>query len=450
MQEDLQAYQARFEERYLKEATFRAVVHRYLNVDAITRAQLRLARTISKSRYETMVRALLEQYTRSVLEDLQKLETVEPQVNDLDQLDQQQREEQTQLQASSRALLSAQDAFVAAQSERTASVQVIESQTQAHKEAVDAKAKAELEALEEDPLGPIKALLEKQLKESQLFETSADGQLTFSDQAVVQRLENIYLEELLADAEQQSGAAGLMGRLRRSYEGAIASFDQIEDLSELPRVDWMRSILLSRTRGYHQPQYPYLVTGKIADNSRAAVDTAIALDTSESMSLKGRFLAAQKTCLALFALMRELNPDNAVYLSHFNAELHEITTQQLIQQVRPTRTTRTDLALEWLLERTAEHEASLAYLITDGRPFGVSNIRGMTLKAAREFRAHPHIKLRIFLVDGNALTERTIREIGQAAGDDTKVATIDARALGASVLVDVANSFSALVGIQDF
>ncbi len=247
----------------------------------------------------------------------------------------------------------------------------------------------------------------------------------------------------------QEGASGFMASVKNSYDGLIAYYAEIDELSELPNVEWRQSIAYSRAHGYRYPQFPYLISGKTDDSSsrgRASIDTALSLDISGSMRDDGRFSVGQKTALALSALMRRMNPRNNTYLSVFNYHLEPVTSLKLLREVKPDGGTLTELALEWLIGTLKDSRPSIAYLMTDGRP---NNIEA-TVMAARKFRDYPNILLRIFLIDGDAESEEIIRQIGRAAGPSTKVIPVKNYQLPSGLIKEISQAIKGMYAIDAF
>ena len=288
--------------------------------------------------------------------------------------------------------------------------------------------------------------LRRQVLGSSLLKQDQQGQIRFDEERIARRLEELFLDEIMQGIEADPGA-GFLSRLQESHDGVIGHWVELEDLAELPQVEWIQSIILARTRGYQRPRYPHLVTGKYEAPAVTGIDTAIAVDTSLSMADNGRIDAATRTALALRALMRRLSPDNSTSLGHFNSKIHQVTSAELLRSVQPRGGTRTDLALRWLVEQLAPGGGPcLAYIITDGAP----GLLDRAVEAARAFGDYPQIMLRVFLVDGDARTEQNVRMVGLAAGESTRVIPIKGYQLACGVVRDVAAAMKQIHDIGDF
>ncbi|HLC66905.1 MAG TPA: vWA domain-containing protein, partial [Candidatus Nanoarchaeia archaeon] len=295
----------------------------------------------------------------------------------------------------------------------------------------------------------VRSALTAHLKRSPYLTVDSAGALTFDERKLVQRLESLFLTEIVDGIEQEEGR-GFLTRARQRFEHVLSHWGEMEDLSEIAEVDWIESIILSRIRGYRVPVFPHFVVAKYEERPKNAlgkksVDTALAIDSSGSMDDNYRFEVAKKAAMATTALLRQLNPKNATYVSHFNNEVYDLSSPELLRQTNAGGGTRTEKALEWMIERLKDSGPSLAYLITDGDPNDVT----ATIAAAGKFKERP-ILLRIFLVDGNARTEEIIREIGRAAGPRTKVIPVRYDALGKDVLRDVSTSIGQMAEIAYF
>jgi len=222
----------------------------------------------------------------------------------------------------------------------------------------------------------------------------------------------------------------------------------MRDLSDLPQVDWTKSIILSRTRGYRTPQHPYLVAGKFEGRGKVSLDTAIAIDNSRSMMNNNRLDAARKTGLAVSALMRKLNPDNETFLAKYSDRLDEISSAELMK-LRISGATRTDLALKWGLEKLSGRGPSFFYLVTDGVPYPYSAEKNC-YKIAEQYKQHSDIMLRVFLIDGNDNAKKIIRKIGKAAGESTKVIPVESRKLASGVMKELSESMNDMMDIMNF
>jgi len=167
------------------------------------------------------------------------------------------------------------------------------------------------------------------LVNSEYITINPDGEMGFNDDVLVKKLEDIFLDDVLDEIAKEDGQGGFFGKVKCDYTGLIAYWDRMESLSEIPRIDWIRSAILSRTKGYRTPQFPYLMTGKPEGQIKAkgSLDTAIIIDRSGSMNHNNRMEAARKTGLATTALMRRLNPRNRTYLAYYDDFLKETTTK---------------------------------------------------------------------------------------------------------------------------
>lgn len=446
----LDEYVARFSHRYTTEKVFRIIVHNYLDLGGFQRLGISFAKTFLRSRYRKKTAAVVSAYAQKIREDLLSVQKMKQEMYTLEEvatdLDNAARDVQTTTQQHN----AANEEDKTATQKRDSAVQEIERQAADLRARENARAAAEQQEIERrtDAAMIVKEKLQENLKNSSLVQVDEDGRLQFDEQRICEKLEEIVLSDVIQDIEREDGRSGFVTTLKAAYNGVVDYYDVLEDLDELAEVEWIQSTILSRTRGYRIPVFPYLITGKPEkkEKGKASIDTAIALDTSESMNENNRFAIGQKTCMALKALMRRLNPQNETFLAHYNGQVYPVTTAELLRSVHPYNGTRTELALDWLIQTLSGRGMSMAYLISDGDP----NNLNATVEAAKTFQHHPYILLRIFLIDGNKETEENIRKIGKAAGPLTKVVSVKNYQLSGGVIRDVAAAMGDMHSIGEF
>ena len=363
----LKEYHTQFTNRYTQEKTFRKMVHNHLELSYLYRAKLSLGKVFRKKWYESKSQDMITEYATRIRDELVLAAEIEKELIIL-------REAELELKRKARTFLdvseeeeSAENEFEHVLSEENAKLETIKKELaeQKQKELQERAIQRARVQNQTDARTIVKESLKKQILDSTLIKKDSEGNLEFAEELIVQRLENMYLDEIIEGIEQDDGT-GFFSKLKESYEGVLAYYAQMDDLEELHNVDWVKTIIESRQRGYSLPQFPYFIVGKSEDRAKASIDTAIVVDTSSSMKYSERFKVAQKTALANNALMRKLNPNNQSYLAEFNSELLEITSAKLMKEAYPRGWTRTDLALEWLLNKLIDRGPSIAYLITDG------------------------------------------------------------------------------------
>lgn len=442
----LEEYVGRFSARYKKEETFRTIVHEYLGIGRWSKLKLSLSKVFSRSRHEKKIDSLIHTYAKKVRDELmvavevkkelESLKPVEQQVEEKKAIVQEMTVSQQQIEWEYQQAL-AEETTLKEQAERAFQENVVKEQVRVAEARVVIEQKTNAQEL-------VKAKLKEALVKSPLVKVDEQGVLRFDEQKMVSRLEDMFLNEIVEGIERDDGT-GFLAKTKVAFGGLIAYWAGIEDLCELPHVDWVQSAILSRTKGYKVPTFPYLIAGKGEERGRASVTTAATFDTSGSMRDNNRLVIAQKTMLATVALMRKLNSNNKTYSSHFNNDVHEVTSKEILQ-LRAEGGTSTDAALNWLYKKLKDEGPSIAYLITDGEPsVPIASVE----KAATKFRDSA-IMLRIFLIDGNKGTEDIIRRVGRAAGPRTKVVPVKNYELGGGVMRDISSVFREMYDIDKF
>ncbi|MBI2580850.1 hypothetical protein HYV85_03500 [Candidatus Woesearchaeota archaeon] len=444
----LEEFTERFSKRYRAEQSFREMVHSYMKLSGIRKAALSVAKALHIPWYGTETGRIITNYATIIYEGMFKLQRVESAIGEFKQTS---GVLGSQAQAVGRletAVQEAESELRVTEAERRAALQQADesylAKTEGEEQAAQQAAGEVRRKTDEQEI--VRGKLREFVVNSPLVKMSEHGTLTFDEERIMRRLEEVALDEIVEGIESE-GSTGFMAKMRASYDGLIAYWAEVEDFSELPNVDWIQSAILSRTKGYRVPTFPYWVAGKPEDKAKArvSVDTAISLDVSGSMRENNRMVAARKTATAMVALMRRLNSRNETFLSVFSYEINPITTKDL-RTIVPNGGTRTEYALDWMIQTLKDRGPSLAYLITDGAP----NYLDATVKAARRFQDHPYIMLRIFLIDGDKETEENVRKFGSAAGLQTKVVPVRNYQLGGKVIADMSKAIGEMRGIAEF
>jgi hypothetical protein len=450
----LESYVEEFSVRYQKEDTFKEMVHDELELSGADKVYLALGKQIRPSWYRGRTDEMVTQCATNLRDKLENLVISREEAKRLREI------RGTVLRTGSRlskAVLSYQ----------LANERYGETVNKKNKALSEAEKELERRHQEEEEIAvQEKARLHEDTDAEKLVEDSIDdlfkrnpftkvnerGELVFNDQKIITVIEDRVLNEIVRDIERESGH-GFMSKLKDSYDGVFSHFGEMRDISELSHMDPVMSLIYSRTKGFEQIQFPYMVARKFSAHSKTSLDTAITLDISRSMG-GVKFEAAKRTTLAVSAVMRRLNPKNNTFSGYFSNDVHDCTTCELMRDVKINGLTRTDLALNWLGEKLANSGPSFAYLITDGVPAwgGVRQERCVkeTIEAARKFSLNPDLSLRIFHIDPNEISFNIIKRIGEAAGPETRVSAVDSKSLGKDVVRDVANSIGVMSSIGGY
>ena len=445
----LEHYVMRFIRNYHRIESFRNDVHKYINLSGIERFKLGAASIFLPSWHKKTTNAMIEKYATHIRTDLERIVEVQKELIALQGEQESEKDKAEYLQITEQEKIAIEQKKYQVEVEKDLEKRRIEDEMQ--KKLLEEQERAEREkALIEEKTNAeaiVKARLEEQLLSIPGI-VQTDRGIEFDDTKMAQSLEEIFLDEIVSDIEREENP-GFMYRLKQLYDGAITHYEEITDPSELPRVDWMQSAILSRMRGYRRPVFPHLVVGRGEEYKKIAVntiDTAIALDISGSMDENSRFAIAQKATLALHALMRRQNPENKTSLAVYNSVVQQVTTAQLMKDVKPYNGTGTEKAIEWLVTTLSESPLGIAYLITDGAP----NNQQATIDSAKKFREHDNLLFRIFLIDGNSSTEEITRQVGYAAGQTTKVLPVKNYRLANGLIKDVADALGDMTSIGTF
>jgi hypothetical protein len=434
--------------RYRKDRQFQLQVHKYLNISRYSRMKLGLAKYMSQSWYSRQTDEIITVYATKVQEGLILEQRLHEQMEALRVYEQMAREKGASLQKKVLQLGELK------QNENAAADRVNQRIARIS-EGFNAVVKEELNVVEglksqivqdTDATAMVQLKLKQHLMSTGLVKMDENGQLTFDEENIGKRFEQLALNDVLENVGEAVG--GYIAKVQNKFEGLITSWADLEDVSELNDVDWVASAVYSRSKGYALPQYPYLIAGKRSSivHGKTAVNSAIAIDRSGSMVENNRMLVASKAGLAQRALMRKLNPYNEVHASVYNSGVTVVDSIGMVRGIVPSGGTRTDLALEWLLSSLEGKGPGIAQLLTDGGPDDPK----LAETAAAKFKNHPYLLLRIFLIDGNPTTEEIMKGVAYAAGPRTKIASIKNYTVGGEIVKDISACISDFQDITNF
>ena len=441
----IEDYVAAFTERYSQEEPFREMVHQYLQLHWYQKAGLKI-RKLRKSWYRHQVDNIIGIYAQRVQKDLEEARGISQELGELERAEKELREQAVLVQEKAGERTTSEQQYKNTQEQHQAELRKIEveaSQKKYEEEQQKIAAQREIQR-QLDAKAYAAQVVQQQLKQSAYISLQDDGTLAFDEEKLSHRLEEIFLQETVQGIEAEDGCSGFISKVRESYEGIISHHTQIRSLSQLRHVDWTKSTIYSRRRGYLVPTYPYLLAGVSEAVTKATIDTAISIDNSASMAGNQRFTVATKTGMSLRALMRQLHPQNKTFLSTYSSEVNELSSADLLRSAATGGSTRTDLALDWLLEKLQGF--GIAYLLTDGAPNSLQD----TIESAKKYQQSPGVQLRIFLIDGNGETKENIRQIGKAAGTQSKVIPVENYQLAGGALRDIADVLRDMYDVGKF
>lgn len=463
----VEQYVQEFTDRYQQEKPFKKIVHQYMKLGGVKKTKLKLAKSvrwIMPSLYKSQTDGLIKDYAMKIREELLKAAELENELKMLKQAEEELNKKADEVVTTVEQKDTTEATVQQLSQEKDLAVKKIQEELGVRKLEEDEKKKIVQEEIKLKT--NVQTIVQEKLKTyiagSALIKIQPGDRVIFNDAKIAEKLEDMMLAEVIADIEQMDGR-GFMTKVKGAYDNLITYYSEINDLSELTDVDWVESVILSRTKGYRYPVFPHLISGKrrpATKRGRIQVASRNAMDISGSMDRNDRFAMGKKTVLAQDALMRHLNPDNKTELATYSNELTPVTPAELIKLGAPYGTTRTDLALEWMLEGLKDEPLAIATLLTDGLPEASNSglkDKGpveagieLTEAAARKYREYPNVKLRIFFIDGDETTIGIMRKIAKAAGNDTKIIPIKNYQLATGTLKEVHDVLGEMYSANEF
>src|SRR3989338_6336572 len=319
----LDEYVSRFYKRYKTEKVFQTIVHKYLGLGKVDKVKLGFGKMFRKEWYAQKTETLIHEYAlkiRSSIEealqvqqDLQQLEQANQQVSKVKtEVDTIQQQEQQQLQT-----------YQAVVEQEQTAIQAVVQETESKKQAEQQRKQDLLIQIQQKPAAAeiIKQKLAEKLEASGYLKKDHSGNISFNESRIVDRLGEMFLNEIVQEIEDTDGR-GFMNQVQTAYTGLISHWAELEDLIELPSVDWVQTIIYSRSKGYRVPQFPHYITGKAAEENQRirvakCVNAAMVVDSSGSMKENNRFEMAKKTVLGTRAMMRNLDNKNEIDIAHY-------------------------------------------------------------------------------------------------------------------------------------
>jgi hypothetical protein len=459
---DPDEYLTLFTERYKGEDDFRDVVHEYLDLTVFQRAGLAIGKRVFKKWYDQKTDSMVEHYAETVRKGVLSARDimhsnllkkyVEEEVEEKSSVVKKTNQSYERLENERQSLVERRDQervdnLVQINQDREKKLRLLERQRE------EAKAMASAQEV-------IGSHIRKKIENSSVVKKDSSGILLFDEEKIMGVLENLFLDEIIEGINNEDGGS-FFTKIQSEFEGLVSHWEQINDLSELPRVNWIMSTIHSRAFGHQNATFPYLMVGQMEGFQKvnASIDTATCLDTSGSMSTD-KLNIAKKTSLSIGALMKRLNPNNECFLSHYNNKLHEVSSIEMYREVTSHGYTRTDLALNWLVDKLAGRGPSIANLITDGYPYSSGvDAQELAYEAAEKFQDHPYLMLRIYLVDGDAEARGIVKKIGKIAsggdnvsdkGKKVRFIPVDSSALGGNVIRNVHEAIQGMYDLDEF
>ncbi len=456
----LEAYIEGFTKAYHEKNRFKKIVHKYLNMSIFRKFSVGLKKRFSKKSYIKETNDIIKEYATKIYEKTRKDAEIDKGLAEIENTNSEIDHIEDGLEGVLLKKNAAATEYLDTNKKKEEAIANTHNEFEEKKTNEEMLAEQEKEAIQRET--DVEVITKEKLKEYLLnqdtIEVSEDGIVNFHSGNIMKAFEKKFLNLIVDGIERDSGERGFMSTAKGIYDGTIAYYAEMDDYSELGRVDWVQTMINTRLYGYKRPMRPdHFIVGKLEGFARTTVDSATIIDTSGSMNHNYRFLAAKEAGLASKAMMSELNPDNNSYLALFNNDVWEVTSEELYKTTCPRWAgTETDLALDWLFD-TLVGKLSIAQLITDGEPNSVND----AVKSAQRFRDHPYIKLVIYLVDGDRSSKEATRKIGMAAGPETKIIQLNNyipkrnplgrdNTLGKSIIKNIPEAISEMMSVEAF
>src|SRR3989338_6088196 len=299
----LDEYVSRFSNRYKTEKVFQNIVHKYLKLGKVDKVKLGFGKMFRKEWYAQKTETLIHEYALKIRTSIEEALQVQQDLQQLEQANQQVSKVKTE-------------------------VDTIQQQEQQQLQTYQAEAEQQrkqdlLIQIQQKPAAAeiIKQKLAEKLEASGYLKKDHSGNISFNESRIVDRLGEMFLNEIVQEIEDTDGR-GFMNQVQTAYTGLISHWAELEDLIELPSVDWVQTIIYSRSKGYRVPQFPHYITGKAAEENQRirvakCVNAAMVVDSSGSMKENNRFEMAKKTVLGTRAMMRNLDNKNEIDIAHY-------------------------------------------------------------------------------------------------------------------------------------
>jgi hypothetical protein len=449
----IEIYIQKFTNEYKIDARFRKKVHDSMSLTKKQKFGLAFSKTFRHSRYEKDTKDMITSYAERVRNQARELYRVMQEQKQSKQTENQLTTIKQEVEAKKEETEKAQRAFDEISEKQRVETERIKAEFEARKaEAEKKKAEAE-EALriKTDAERIAKEKIKEHLMKNQSLKYDGET-VNFNEPVLLRKLEDLFLKEIVADIEGQTGKTGFLARVKKNYDMIMSYYGEMDDWSEISDVDIVESAITARAAGYRFPcRMEHFIVGKYRPkvklvNGRVSVDTATVIDYSGSMGEEGKYLVAQKVAGATCALMRKLSANNNNYIAVYNISLRELTFGDLMKTNNPKAGTKTELALEFILDKLKDKGPSIANLITDGLPNEIEP----SVEAAKKFQRYPQIQLRIFLIGEDENAKQIIRQIGRAAGSSTRVIPVTRYNLATGVISDFENTFRKMYTMEEF
>ncbi|MEK6845640.1 MAG: hypothetical protein AABY26_02680, partial [Nanoarchaeota archaeon] len=232
-----------FYKRYVRESTFREMVHDYLGLSFVQKSGLKLGKVFRKKWYGRRTKELIYTYAERIRTEQEKVQELEKEKAELQKAEEEMRRREEELKRVESSQREAYIKYGKAEIEKKAAVTAVETTASQKVQEEELRANEEMRQLgqEKDARLLVQQKLTEHLAKSPLLKVNAAGVIEFNEEKLVQRLEDLFLKEIVDGIERESNSGGFLSNTIREYNEVISHWDEIEDMGELGRVDWVRS-----------------------------------------------------------------------------------------------------------------------------------------------------------------------------------------------------------------
>jgi hypothetical protein len=443
-----------FTKKYGERVYFRKVVHKYLSLSKVELLKLEVGGVFARGWYQKKIGEIITQYAHRTREDLV---TYRGQLEEREKAEEELRiaEEEAKTKKDEKERLeemkdNAEEELNTTQSSLEHEKEMVDEEFVRKKDEEKERARTEKERIKDrtDARKIVADQVMKHIESSGMIRRDESGMMSFNEETMAKKLEDVLLYEVVEEVEKQRGA-GFLTKARGEFNKVLSGWGELEDLDEMGDIDWTETVINSRSQGFKYPRMQHFITAKYEGRAKASlvthINSGIGIDRSGSMAGKNMEMAA-KAGLSLRAMMRKMSPDNETSIFSYSSYVSgKLTTPQVLELVGDGGT-RTDLMMKTLLDEFKDKGPANLYIITDGAPDNVDDC----INVASEYKQYPNVRLVLYLIDGDKNTEENIRKIGKAAGQKTKVANIKNFVLPGGMLMDVVDSMSEIYDISNF
>ena len=453
-------YYEKIKEKYYSVEQVKERVHQRADISNVYVMKLNFWKRFNNDKYLEETKELIQKFAYQAREDTLRTKLLNYKLHEADKIKKNVSSQEEELhkieEEKKQAEMTLQNITSQTEAQKREAKQNLESDEIALQKQLDASLEALNQKYNTEDL--IQQQLEELINSSDLLlaDPNGSGNFIYDTARMMEHLEDNMLNDVVKEMGPGKTAEALIRSLKIDEKNLIYSHqDEISDLSELGDIDWGETMIRaaehgSIENGFLVPKYSDLVVDKYKPKNaveKGHIDTAISLDISGSMTDFGKWPVAQKTVYALHSLLRRMNPENETYMSVYADELTpDIDTHYIYKDAIPEGSTATTDALSWLYDTLKDKPFAMAYLLTDGLPNEIED----AVKAAKKFRDHSNVVLRLFYITSEddyyfQESKDNIKRMGKAAGlSEKEIIFVDPAKLAGAVIGDVGKAIRKL------